>query len=172
MGEALPRRRLNVAALEPLAISMRRRIAEAIATGFGSGLAPIAPATAGSAAALLLFWVLPIRGDSPWWILLVLIGLTLGAWVSHAVQSEAEPDPRRVVVDEFAGMWVTAAFLDKTAWWMLAAFVTFRVLDVAKPWPIRRFERLPGGLGIMADDVAAGILGAGILNGIRLVFFT
>ena len=54
--------------------------------------------------------------------------------------------------------------LPKTLPWLAAAFVLFRVLDVLKPWPIRRFERLPGGYGIMADDIAAGVIGAAALN--------
>ena len=61
-------------------------------------------------------------------------------------------------------MWLTCLFLPKTLPWLAAAFVLFRVLDVVKPWPIRWYERLPGGYGIMADDVAAGVIGAALLN--------
>ena len=68
-------------------------------------------------------------------------------------------------------MWLTCILLPKTLPWLAAAFVCFRVLDVLKPWPIRRFERLPGGWGIMADDLAAGVVGAVALNVVyRLAF--
>jgi phosphatidylglycerophosphatase A len=62
-------------------------------------------------------------------------------------------------------------FLPKTLPWLAAAFVCFRILDIVKPWPIRRLERLPGGLGIMADDALAGLYGTALLNGVRLAFF-
>ena len=78
--------------------------------------------------------------------------------------TKEDPDPKLAVWDEFIGMWVTCLFLPKELPWLAAAFICFRVLDVLKPWPIRRFERLPGGWGIMADDLAAGIAGAAALN--------
>ncbi len=172
MGKAIPGERLSVTAPEPGSPSLSNRLAEAIATGFGIGRAPVAPATVGSAVAAVVFALAPVDSDSPWWLVPLLLGLGLGTWASHAIRSSSDPDPRRAVIDEVVGMWLTVAFLDKTAWWILAGFLTFRVLDVLKPWPIRRFEALPGGMGIMADDLAAGILGAAILNAVRLIFFT
>ncbi len=148
-----------------------RLLAESIATGALAGLAPIAPATAGAAVAGVAYWFMPFEGNSAGLFALIAGVLVIGTWAAHTVSSPADPDPRRVVVDEFVGMWATVAFLDKTWPWMLAAFFTFRVLDIAKPWPVNRLERLPGGLGIMADDLAAGIIGAGILNAVRLAFF-
>jgi phosphatidylglycerophosphatase A len=68
-------------------------------------------------------------------------------------------------------MWTTCLFLPKTFPWLIVAFFCFRTLDVLKPWPIRRLERLPGGVGIMADDLLAGLYGAALLNGGRLLFF-
>ena len=75
----------------------------------------------------------------------------------------ADPDPKRAVWDEFIGMWATCILLPKTLPWMAAAFICFRILDIWKPWPIRRLERFHGGLGIMSDDLVAGVLGAMIL---------
>lgn len=75
------------------------------------------------------------------------------------------------MIDEFAGMWVTCIFIKQAIPWVIAAFIMFRLLDILKPWPIRRFERLPGGLGIVADDVVAGLIGAALLNAGRLLFF-
>ena len=85
-----------------------------------------------------------------------------------ALTSPNNPDPKEAVWDEYVGMWATCLLLPKTLPWMAAAFVCFRVLDIWKPWPIRRLERLPGGLGIMADDLLAGIAGAAALNVVRL----
>ena len=146
-------------------------LAEAIATSLGSGLAPVAPGSVGSAVAIAIYLVLPFDGTSQWLFGLTGAGFIIGLWASDFVQNKADPDPSRVVIDELAGMWASVSFLDKTWPWMLAAFLLFRILDVVKPWPIRQLERLHGGLGIMADDLAAGILTATVLNFLRLVFF-
>ena len=84
---------------------------------------------------------------------------------------ERHLDDSLAVMDEVIGMWATCLLLPKTIPWLVAAFLCFRVLDVVKPWPINRLERLPGGWGIMADDLAAGLVGALILNGLRIAFF-
>ena len=89
-------------------------------------------------------------GDSLGFIILVAGSLVIGPWVCGSLVREDDPDPKRAVWDEVAGVWLTCLFLPKTLPWLAAAFVVFRVLDVLKPWPIRRFERLPGGCGIMA----------------------
>ena len=146
------------------------RLAWLIGTGLGTGLAPIAPATAGSLAALLVYLATPFDGVSYGLTLMILAGFPLGVWACGRLIAPEDPDPRRAVWDEFVGMWVTCLFLPKTfPWlWLAAAFCCFRVLDIWKPWPIRRLERLPGGLGIMADDLLAGAYGAVLLNGIRI----
>ena len=151
-----------------------------IATGFGSGLTPVAPATAASLVALGIYYLLPVSiGPLPPHLslyLLIAVGFPLGVVATGTLVTEADPDPRRAVWDEFVGMWVTCLWLPKELPrdlpWLAAAFVCFRVLDITKPWPIRRLERLPGGLGIMADDLAAGVCGAALLNGVRLLFFS
>lgn len=152
---------------------LRRASAELVATGLGSGLWPIAPATAGSAAALLLYWALPFpgTGDSPW--LFAMIGVTtlLGVWAAGQVGTGEDPDPKRVVVDEWVGVWITVAFLPASWGWLLAGFFLFRLLDILKPIGIRRLERIHGGTGVMLDDIAAGVVGAVILNAVRLLFF-
>jgi phosphatidylglycerophosphatase A len=140
-------------------------------TGLGSGMAPVAPATAGSLVALVIYYFLPIDGDSVALFLIIGAGFFAGIWATGSLISPTDTDPRRAVWDEFVGMWATCAFLPKDLPWLAAAFVCFRILDIVKPWPIRRLERLPGGLGIMADDALAGLYGAVLLNGVRLVFF-
>ena len=147
------------------------RVAWVIGSGFGSGLAPLAPATAGALAALLSYAFVPIAGDSTALYALITGGFLVGVWATGRMTSDADPDPQRAVWDEFVGMWATCLLLPKTLPWLAAAFLLFRVLDIAKPWPIRRLERLHGGLGIMADDLLAGLYGAAILNGVRLAFF-
>ena len=146
--------------------------AELVATGLGLGLAPIAPATVASAAAVAVYWALPFGGDSYWFHGLTGATCLVGAWAADFVERTAgQEDPGRVVSDELAGMWVACLFLPKTWVWLLAAFLLFRALDIFKPLGIRRFEKLPGGIGIMADDMAAGLAAAGLLNLVRLAWF-
>jgi phosphatidylglycerophosphatase A len=131
----------------------------------------VAPATAGSLVALVIYYILPIDGDSVALYSMIGAGFFFGIWATGSLIKPTDIDPRRAVWDEFVGMWATCLFLPKELPWLAAAFVCFRVLDIVKPWPIRRLERLPRGLGIMADDMLAGLFGAALLNGVRLVFF-
>ena len=133
-------------------------------TALGVGLFPLAPATLASLVAVAVYYPLPFGGDSPAFMALVAVSLAIGPWACGTLVTDDDPDPKRAVWDEVAGVWLTCLFLPKTLPWLAAAFVMFRVLDILKPWPIRRFERLPGGWGIMADDAAAGVAGAALLN--------
>jgi phosphatidylglycerophosphatase A len=139
---------------------MRRALdggAKLIATGFGSGYSPVAPGTAGSLVGALLF--LPLAGR-PWPLQLALIvGVTLvGMAAAHRVARVLGlKDPGLVVVDEIAGQWVSYLALPFNPFTALAGFLLFRVMDIVKPWPARALERLPGGIGIVADDLAAGV---------------
>ena len=146
-----------------------RRLAWLMGTGLGSGLAPFAPATAGSLVALVAYFYLPISEDSVALYLLISLGFLAGIWATGSLAGPGDEDPSRAVWDEFVGIWVTCLLLPKEVLWMAAAFFSFRLLDILKPWPIRRLERLPGGLGIMADDLLAGFYGAAVLNGLRLL---
>ena len=148
------------------------RLGWLIGTGLGSGLAPLAPGTVGSLLALLIYSFSPVDEDSVALYALIGVGFFVGIWATGALISSSDPDPRRAVFDEFVGMWVTCLFLPKTVAWLAAAFFCFRVLDIVKPWPIRRLERLHGGLGIMSDDLLAGIYGAALLNGLRLALIS
>jgi len=129
-----------------------------IATAFGSGYSPFAPGTAGSAVGVLLFWPLA-RARWPWQLAAVAVVFFVGvAAADHVARRLGIEDPGIVVVDEVAGQWLTLAGLPFTPAVIAAGFVLFRVMDVVKPWPARDLERLPGGWGIMADDIAAGVL--------------
>jgi len=147
------------------------RLGWLIGTGLGSGLAPMAPGSVGSLVAILIYSFAPVDEDSVALFALIGVGFFVGIWATGTLTTPTNPDPRRAVFDEFVGVWVTCLLLPKTVEWMAAAFFCFRVLDVAKPWPIRRLERLHGGLGIMSDDLIAGVYGAALLNGLRLAFF-
>ncbi len=147
------------------------KLAWVIGAGFGTGLAPLAPATVGALAALLIYEFVPIAEDSAVLYALIGGGFLVGVWATGRMTSDEDPDPKQAVWDEFVGMWATCLLLPKTLPWLAAAFLCFRVLDIVKPWPIRRLEKLHGGLGIMADDLLAGLYGAAILNAVRLAFF-
>ena len=131
--------------------------ARLLATGIGSGHAPVAPGTAGSAVGLLMFWPLaslPLAAQLGACAAVFVLG-ALAA--SRLARDTGKKDPGLVVVDEVVGMWVTLVGLPFGVATAVAGFVLFRILDVAKPWPARDLEGLSGGWGIMADDVAAGI---------------
>jgi len=129
-----------------------------IATGAGVGHLPFAPGTAGSLlGAVLCFPLLTL----PWPVYLgaTILLAVLAVWVAGRAASEAgERDPAHVVIDEIVGMWVAAIALSPSLYNVAAVFLLFRLMDVVKPAPIPRLERLPGGLGLVADDVAAGLL--------------
>ncbi len=133
--------------------------AKTIATFFGVGFIPLAPGTVASAAAVCLYkWSLH-RFALPVFLALIAAVLMVGIWASgRAAAAFGRKDPRTIVIDEVAGQ-MTALVLCPADWVpLLIGFGLFRVFDIFKPFPIRRFERLPGGWGIMADDLAAGIL--------------
>lgn len=152
--------------------------AETIATGLGSGKWPfIAPATVGTFAALVAYWLLDVsvfngEGDPVWFFALIVVVTAAGIWATDYIDSEDDHDPKRGVIDEWVGVWVTVLFLPVTWPWMIAGFFVFRAFDILKPLGVRRVEALPGGWGIMFDDVAAGVLGAIVLNVVRLAFFS
>jgi phosphatidylglycerophosphatase A len=129
-----------------------------IATGLGSGLVPFAPGTAGSAVAVGLFWLTTLPG-LVWLPPLAFAGLVLvGFWsAAAAARRLGQKDPGAVVIDEFAGQFLALLALPHS-WPVLAAgFVLFRLFDIVKPPPARRFEALPGATGIMTDDLVAGL---------------
>jgi len=139
---------------------MRRLLdfaAKLVATGLGSGYSPFAPGTAGSLVGLALF--VPLAGCSwPVQLLAVAIVSVVGALAGGRVATLLGlEDPGLVVVDEVAGQWLTLVALPFTPVIAVAGFLLFRVMDIVKPWPARDLENLPGGWGIMADDLAAGI---------------
>ncbi len=147
-----------------------------VASGFGAGLSPIAPGTAGSLVALPLYLVL---AQGPAWLpWLAIVGtFALGTWAAgRVIERIGVEDPGVVVVDEFVGQWLALALVDlalrefpgalatpSTAALLGAGFLLFRLCDIAKPWPASWADRvLDGGFGAMLDDAFAG-LWAGVL---------
>ena len=136
---------------------MSHRAAQLVACVGGVGCVPLAPGTAGSVLGGLCAWMLPL--DAVWQGVTLACVAAAGIWASGVTASvERRPDPPTVVVDELVGMLIACAWLPKQPGLFLAAFVVFRILDIGKWFPINQLERLPGGWGIMADDVAAGLL--------------
>ena len=132
------------------------RLAALIATCGFLGRVPFAPGTAGAAAGLLVFFLARnLPGATP--LFLFLAAAVVGTWAAgrHA-RDLGKKDPQVVVVDEFCGMWLSLLAADPPLPVALIAFAAFRVLDILKPPPLRQVERLPGGIGIMADDLLAG----------------
>ncbi|QDE40724.1 phosphatidylglycerophosphatase A [Luteibacter pinisoli] len=134
-----------------------------IATGFGSGLAPKAQGTFGSLAAIvpwLLLMRLPVWG----WVLVIVASFALGVWACNvAGRLIGVDDHRSLVWDEFVGQWIALlpVILVPGLAWVVLGFVLFRVFDVWKPWPISWLDRrVKGGLGVMLDDVIAGLFAA------------
>jgi len=140
-----------------------KSIGVGIATVGGVGWFPVAPGTAGSAVGVVIY--LLTRGWSAPAQVALLLGITLAGWWAAGVAETAlkKEDPGPVVIDEVAGQLVTL-LLTGVGWrGAIVGFFLFRVLDILKPFPARRFERLHGGLGIMADDLMAGAYGLGLM---------
>ena len=131
-----------------------------LATGFGSGLSPFAPGTVGTLAAIPFYWLmsyLPLSG----YIAVTVVAAIAGIWICQsATKAIGQDDHGSIVWDEFVGFWITMIAAPKGLLWLLAGFLIFRFFDIIKPWPIRWLDRyVKGGLGIMVDDVLAGLFG-------------
>lgn len=137
------------------------RAARLVAGFFGCGRVPVSPGTAGSLAALAIGWALLLL--PPYALTLAILLASLGGlWAIRAARIEG--DPGWVVIDEVAGQWVALLGLARpTLSGFAAAFLVFRLLDIAKPGPVGWADRQPGATGIMADDLIAGAITAGIL---------
>ncbi len=128
----------------------------AIATVFGVGYAPFAPGTFGSAAGLLVWWLLPVSTVVQ--AIAIVAIFFAGAWGGSVAERHfGRTDPGQVVIDEVMGMLITL-FLNPVGWTgAIAGFLLFRIFDVIKPYPANQLEKLHGGFGVMADDGMAAI---------------
>ena len=136
-----------------------------IATGLGSGLLPLVPGTWGSLAALPFAWLIMAAAGTVGLLTMAAVAFAGGCWASDRVAAASgRIDPGFIVIDEVAAQWLVlaAAPLDWRAY--LAGFLLFRVFDITKPWPVNWAERsFKGGLGIMLDDIVAGLYALAIL---------
>lgn len=137
-----------------------------LACGFGSGLAPVAQGTFGSLAAILP-WLLLRQYSLSLNLAVIVIGFAMGVWACEiAGRAVRVDDHRSLVWDEFVGQWIALLPALLAPWWaVVLGFALFRLFDVWKPWPIRYLDRhLKGGLGVMVDDVVAGVFAAVVLK--------
>lgn len=138
---------------------------EWLAVFFGAGLAPKAPGTMGTLAtiplALLLMWLGPL-----YHMAFVIVLTPIAIWVSELYeQARGGHDHPEVVIDEVVGFLITMTWLPITWQSFLFGFVLFRVLDIFKPWPIGMMDKkIPGGIGVVVDDVAAGLIANVVLQ--------
>lgn len=134
-----------------------------IATALGSGYAPYAPGTAGAIIGCVALWLfekysfISTTTTPLLFIGLIVITIILGIIATDKLEKEWGKDPSKVVIDEVIGMWITMMFVPFTWLNVLIGFILFRFFDIAKPLGIRKLEELGGGLGVMADDMLAGI---------------
>lgn len=141
--------------------SFKLMIAYFLSTGFFAGKSPVAPGTVGTLVGLIPILIYWTKGGQ--YQLLNQISITvavflIGIWASTVVvESYKEKDPEYIVIDEVAGYMVAMIGFTPTWQHLLLAFVVFRFFDIVKPPPVRFFEKLPSGFGVMADDVVAGI---------------
>lgn len=143
--------------------NMEQRAWLAIATMGRIGKTRPAPGTLGSAAALLPAVGLAMAGG---WVLeaATLIACIVGVKAANVYEAHSgEKDASEIVIDELAGQWIALLVVPLDWRWWVAAFVMFRVFDVAKPGPVKMAEALPGGIGVMADDIVAGVMAAACL---------
>ncbi|MCM0610971.1 phosphatidylglycerophosphatase A [Marinobacter sediminum] len=135
-----------------------------LAFGFGSGATARAPGTWGSLAAIPLWYVFAWLPAFTYW-LLVFVAFLVGIWLCGKTASDLKVhDHGGIVWDEFVGMWIALGLFPDHIYGVLMAFALFRLFDIVKPWPIGWLDkRMPGGLGIMIDDVVAGFMALGCL---------
>jgi phosphatidylglycerophosphatase A len=142
-----------------------RRLAVFLATCGYVGYAPVAPGTFGSAAGLAIFALVRGSGSMLVEIATIAVLFAVGVWSgTEAEHHFGGVDPGPIVLDEVVGMLITLALIPVNATGAFVGFLVFRALDVLKPWPSGRFERLPGGLGVMADDGMAALYGNGVMR--------
>ncbi len=158
---------------EKLSAGLLRHPLDFMALGFGSGLVPKGPGTAGTVVAVPVYLLLQPLSVTVYLALvaaLFIVGIPICA---HAARRMGVHDHPGIVWDEIVGYLVTMTFAPQGWLWIAAGFVLFRLFDIAKPWPIRLLDRkVGGGFGIMVDDLLAGIFAAAVLQLMVMYFLS
>ena len=153
-----------------LSIIMNLKLAEIIGTVFYVGRSPVAPGTMGSAVALLAWFILKPSLVDPLFLLitggLFFLGIAVSALL---IEAWNEKDPKEIVIDEWVGMWISLYLVPNEIMWGLVAFLFFRLFDILKPGPVQTMEDMDDAIGVMMDDVVAGILACLVTQ--SLLFF-
>lgn len=141
-----------------------------LSLGFGSGLAPKAPGTFGTLAALPCWYVLQLLPTASY-IVVLLAAFALGVYLcGETAKALGVHDHGGIVWDEFVGLWIALFLLPSGWYWPLLGFALFRLFDIWKPWPISLLDKnIHGGLGIMIDDVVAGFYAFFVIQGLFLL---
>ncbi len=137
-----------------------------LAFGFGSGLAPKAPGTFGTVAAIPVYLLLSLLASLPVYLVVTALFSVVGIWIcGKASKDLGVHDHSGIVWDEIVGYLITMILVPVTWYWILVGFVLFRFFDILKPWPISILDKkVSGGFGIMVDDIVAGLFSLGVMH--------
>jgi len=139
-------------------MNLRFKIAEFVGTVAYSGKLPVAPGTWGSLVALLVWYFIKPNITDPFFLLINGIIFFVGIVVSEIlIEAWDNSDPKAVVIDEWVGMWIALIFVPRSIVWGTVAFFLFRLFDIWKPGPVKMMDNLHSAIGVMMDDVIAGI---------------
>ena len=149
-----------------------KRLAMLLATWFGTGLIKFAPGTWGSIAALPFAWIICKNWQAPGLVLAIIAVSLAGVWaISIHAQELPDEDPAEIVIDEVAGMWLTLLVVPPDLLYYFIGLVVFRIADILKPWPVSWADcRIKGAVGIMLDDIFAGVYAAIVLLTVSFIF--
>jgi phosphatidylglycerophosphatase A len=152
--------------------NVQERLIKLMATGFGSGYAPFAPGTAGTLAGIPIFFIFSLL-PWPWYFLLLALFSAAAVYIAQAAEKIfAKKDAPAIVIDEIIGFLWTMFYVSPTPTVVLGGFLLFRFFDIAKPFPVRSIQdKLPGGYGIVGDDVMAGIYSNLVLQILAKYFY-
>ncbi len=140
-----------------------------LASGAYTGFSPLASGTVGTLVGVAIYFFLP-RHNPALYLLIILLSFLAGCWISHKAELIFEQkDSGRIVIDEIVGFFLVMFAIPAKWEWLLGGFLLFRFFDIVKPTPAHQCENLPGGLGVMADDLVAGLYTNLILQLIHLV---
>ena len=135
---------------------MKKFLVTTLATGLGTGYSPFASGSVGSIPPWLLAYFI-IKNDQLTLAIVTTVSILISIWAAAEGEKHFGHDSKKIVIDEWAGMFITLLFIPYSLTNYVVAFVVFRALDVIKVFPARQAEKLPGGWGVTMDDVAAGV---------------